>query len=78
MSRDKNATWIKDVVMLDTQGSKAPENIKDLVRDFAVSYDMHNGTLVAWDSDEDGQDYPELDTYLRSNDITKCVVYFWW
>lgn len=30
-----------------------------------------------WESEDSGEDYPAVDSFLKSHGITKCMIHYW-
>ena len=66
-------------IIFNAQWTDCPTEVEDEVR--KLWRDMEYGNdhyYYSWDSEEDGEDYPIIDEYLKSQDITKCLIHWWW
>lgn len=66
-------------VVFDAQWTDCPveveAEVKRLWRDRELGNDHY---YVSWDSNEMSADYPVIDEYLKANNVTKCLIHWWW
>lgn len=76
----KDSPALRQETVFHITWSNCPLDLKDEVRDLWAHNELSNGSFYMWDSDDDydGRDYPLIDKYLRSQNITKCWIYYWW
>lgn len=77
-------TWmdvdpISQQTVFEAQWTRTPEDVYVQVRDMWHQYEYGNDYYyMSWDSEENGEEWPIIDAFLKSRGVTKCLIHWWW
>lgn len=70
---------IRQETIFEVQWSECPVEVEaDVIKlwnDFRAGNDHW---YLPWNSEEDGENYPLIDEYLKSKGVTQCLIHWWW
>lgn len=70
---------IQNKIIFEVQWSDCPVEVEKEVKKLWSDYELGNDhSYINWESEEQGQDYPIIDEYLKSKNITECLIHWWW
>lgn len=70
---------IQQQTVFEVQWSDCPIEVEDEVKKMWINYELGNDYYyVAWDSIQMGEEYPIIYEYLKSKNVTKCLIHWWW
>ena len=70
---------IKTETVLYVQWTNCPTEVREEVKRLWVHMEYGNDDYYySWVSKEDGKRYPIIDAYLKSRDVTECLINWWW
>lgn len=70
---------IQQVTLFDVQWSSCPVEVELEVEKLWRNYDLGNDHYyVKWESEDMADSYPVIDIYLKSRNIEKCLIHWWW
>ena len=71
---------IQQTTIFEVQWSNCPIEVEKEVKRLWQDNELGNDHYYfAWNSDEENNDnYPIIDEYLKSKGITECLIHWWW
>ena len=70
---------IQEQTIFEVQWSNCPVEIVAEVIKLWQDYEAGNDHwYLGWDGEEMSEDYPMINSYLVSRNITKCLIHWWW
>lgn len=79
-TRDGNETdCIQQKTVFEVQWSNCPVEVEAEVIRLWQDYNFGNDShYFSWESEENEIYYPIIGAYLKSRNVTKCLIHWWW
>ncbi len=72
------APSITEETVFHAQWSECPIEVYREVQKLWSDSELGNDYYyLGWESEEMGEDYPIIDEYLKSKNVTKCLIHYW-
>lgn len=70
---------ISQVVVFEAQWSTCPAEVETEVRRLWQDQEYGNDHYYfRWNDEDNAEDYPVIAEYLRSRNVTDCLIHWWW
>lgn len=70
---------ISTPTVFNAQWTRTPDDVYEQVRDLWRARELGNDFFYyPWDGDEEGEQYPLIDAFLRERGIVNCLIHWWW
>jgi len=64
--------------ILKVSGTNCPSSVSNEIFNLFEDFDINQESgFFNWDSESCGEDYPKTDKFLKSKNVTECVIRYW-